>query len=303
MELQQARYVLAVAKTLNFTRAAEHCQVTQPALTRAIQRLETELGGDLIHRERQHTQLTDLGKLVLPKLQSMIAAADAARVHAQDFRSKAIAPLKIGLTPCVSAKLVARPLFEITRLMPGLRVDMIERPIERLLQMLLNGEINVAVAGDAGALPERIDHWKLFEEQLLVLLGAHDRRVAQPSISRETMESITWLERVGCEILEKSWPKISSLQKQPRIAHRGQHESHLQQMVAAGLGAMLIAEHAPYPPSLAAIPIEGKPLRRDVQLLAVAGRQYSPALDALIKVARVLDWQAEIDISAKDPPV
>ena len=66
MELQQARYVLAVAKTQNFTRAAETCHVTQPALTRAIQRLESELGGDLIVRERKRTQLTDLGKLVLP---------------------------------------------------------------------------------------------------------------------------------------------------------------------------------------------------------------------------------------------
>jgi DNA-binding transcriptional LysR family regulator len=138
MELQQVRYVLAVAKTLNFTRAAEQCHVTQPALTRAIQRLETEFGGDLIHRERQRTQLTDLGKLVLPKLQSMIAAADAAQFHARDFRSREIAPLKIGLTPCVSAKLIVRPLFEIARLMPGLRVDMVEQPADTLLQMLLD---------------------------------------------------------------------------------------------------------------------------------------------------------------------
>jgi hypothetical protein len=74
-------------------------------------------------------------------------------------------------------------------------------------------------------------------------------------------------------------------------------------MVAAGLVAMLIAEHAPYLPSLMAIPIEGSPLRRNVQLLAVAGRQYSPALDAFIKVARVLDWQAEIGISANACPL
>ena len=74
MELQQARYVLAVAETQNFTRAAETCHVTQPALTRAIQRLESELGGDLIVRERKRTQLTDLGKLVLPELRSMVVS-------------------------------------------------------------------------------------------------------------------------------------------------------------------------------------------------------------------------------------
>jgi DNA-binding transcriptional LysR family regulator len=69
MELQQVRYFLAVATTLNFTRAAEQCNVTQPALTKGVQKLERELGGQLIYRERQLTQLTDLGKEVLPILE------------------------------------------------------------------------------------------------------------------------------------------------------------------------------------------------------------------------------------------
>jgi DNA-binding transcriptional LysR family regulator len=50
MEMQQVRYFLALARELNFTRAAEACNVTQPALTRAIQALEAELGGRLFHR-------------------------------------------------------------------------------------------------------------------------------------------------------------------------------------------------------------------------------------------------------------
>ncbi|MBR0808899.1 LysR family transcriptional regulator substrate-binding protein, partial [Bradyrhizobium japonicum] len=81
----------------------------------------------------------------------------------------------------------------------------------------------------------------------------------------------------------------------PKVAHRSTQESHLQQMASAGLGAILVPEHAPRLPSLAAIPIEGDPVRREVQLLAVAGRQYSPALDAFIKVARVCDWTSALD--------
>lgn len=53
MEMHQIRYFLAVARSLNFTRAAEQCHVAQPSLTRAIQKLEDELGGLLLHRERQ----------------------------------------------------------------------------------------------------------------------------------------------------------------------------------------------------------------------------------------------------------
>jgi hypothetical protein len=77
--------------------------------------------------------------------------------------------------------------------------------------------------------------------------------------------------------------------------HRSAQESHLQQMASAGFGVMLTPEHAPRLPSLAAIPIEGDPVRREVQLLTVAGRQYSPALDAFIKVARGRDWTSALD--------
>src|ERR1700748_1212785 len=105
MELHQIRYFLALAQSLNFTRAAEQCNVTQPALTKAIQKLELELGGALIHRERQLTQLTDLGKLGLPMLERADTAAQSVRASAQEFRRREIAPLKIALASCVSASI------------------------------------------------------------------------------------------------------------------------------------------------------------------------------------------------------
>src|SRR5215510_14310967 len=101
VQLQHVRYFLALAQTFNFTRAAERCNVTQPALTKALRKVEHELGGDLIHRERQLTQLTDLGKLVFPTLQCTVDAADTARKQAKRFRSEQIAPLYIGLPPSI----------------------------------------------------------------------------------------------------------------------------------------------------------------------------------------------------------
>ena len=297
MELQQARYVLAVAKTQNFTRAAETCEVTQPALTRAIQRLEAELGGDLIVRERKRTQLTDLGKLVLPELENMVAAADDAQLRAKKFRSRDIAPLRIGLTPCVSANLLVRPLAEIARLMPGLRVEVVEHPADKLVDMLLDGEVNAAIAGRMITPSDRINLWRLFEEHFSVLVAGGDQIATRPRVSPRTLEEIVWLERAGCEVVKEFWSAISS-RRPPDIRHCGQHEGHLQYLVSAGLGAMLIPDHAAHLPSLVRVPIEGSPLRRDVRLLAVAGRQYSPALDAFIKCARLLDWQIEIERSA-----
>src|ERR1700749_3409051 len=126
MELHQIRYFLDLASSLNFTRAAEQCNVTQPALTKAVQKLEQELGGVLIHSERQLTQLTDLGKLVLPMLERAYAAAASVRASAEEFQRKEIPPVKIAIGSCVSTAIIEQPLVEITRFMPGLQVELVE---------------------------------------------------------------------------------------------------------------------------------------------------------------------------------
>src|SRR5512145_2960808 len=77
MEMHQIRYFLAVCDTLNFTRAAEACNVTQPALTRAIQKLEEELGGLLFRRERSATHITDLGRLMKQHLETVLQQTEA----------------------------------------------------------------------------------------------------------------------------------------------------------------------------------------------------------------------------------
>ncbi len=66
MDIHHIRYFLAVCETRNFTRAAEKCNVTQPALSRAVQQLEDEVGGLLFRRERNLTHITDLGALLRP---------------------------------------------------------------------------------------------------------------------------------------------------------------------------------------------------------------------------------------------
>jgi len=97
MEMHQVRYFLAVAQELNFSRAAEKCNVTQPSLSRAIQQLEGELGGPLFHRERHLTHLTDLGQMVQPHLETVYRAAVKAKKLSQDLNQLKRVPLKLGI--------------------------------------------------------------------------------------------------------------------------------------------------------------------------------------------------------------
>jgi DNA-binding transcriptional LysR family regulator len=292
MELHQIRYFVAVSRLRNFTRAAECCDVSQPALTKAIQKLEFAMGGELIHRERQLTQLTELGKLVLPMMEAVVTQADAAKSISREYQRKESAPLRIGLTPCVSANLLVGPLAEVARFVPGLQVEIVEEPPEQLVEMIYEGEISAALTSGADSLPDRIDQWVLFEERLLVLAAPDNQLMEFDCVPVSRLVDVAWLERVGCSVTRRL-ERVGLCGRQVKIAHRGRHESHLQHLVTAGLGVMLVAEHAPRLTCLSARPIEGDLLRQSVQLLAIAGRRYTPALDAFIKVLRLRNWTAD----------
>jgi DNA-binding transcriptional LysR family regulator len=85
MELHEIRYFLALGRSLNFTKAAQACHVSQPALTRAIRKLEDEFGGLLFCRERNNIRLTELGRLMVPHLQEASARIQAAKATAGRF--------------------------------------------------------------------------------------------------------------------------------------------------------------------------------------------------------------------------
>ena len=297
MELHQVRYFLAVASTLNFTRAAEQCNVTQPALTKGVQKLEQELGGQLIYRERQLTQLTDLGKEVLPMLERTLVSAEAVRRRAREFQRKEVAPLKIGLAPSISASLVLDPIAEIARFVPGLHVELREGATDNLVDLLLEGEISAAMVGDVQDIPDRIDEWSLFEERYVALLAPTHQLANRPSIGIDDLRETVLLERAGCDVAPKILQSYFS-EEPPRLGHCSGNDLHLQHMAAAGFGVILAPEHMPRLPTLKTIPLEGDPVSREVRLLAVQGRRYSPALDAFVKIARLRDWSAKASLAS-----
>jgi LysR family transcriptional regulator, hydrogen peroxide-inducible genes activator len=191
MELHQVRYFVALARSMNFTRAAEHCNVTQPALTKAIQKLEYELGGPLVFRERQLTQLTDLGKLMMPMLVRTLSSIEAARSNAKEFKRKKVATLRVGLTPSISASILMKPLADVTRQVSGLQVELVEVDSSSVFDDLLGGEIGVALGSSCiGSRPERIDRWGLFDEKVFVACAADGRLAEDAEASLKVWPSV-----------------------------------------------------------------------------------------------------------------
>src|ERR1700678_135530 len=114
MEMHQIRYFLAVGETLNLTKAAKHCNVAQPSLTRAIKALEAELGGELIRRERSLSHLTELGQRVLPMLRQCYETAVAAKSVAASMRNAEVVPLSLALSHTIGLKPFESMLKELS---------------------------------------------------------------------------------------------------------------------------------------------------------------------------------------------
>ncbi|MFD2055829.1 LysR family transcriptional regulator [Mesorhizobium calcicola] len=163
MEMQQVRYFLALSTTLNFTRAAEECNVTQPALTRAIKTLEDELGGELLRRERQHSHLTELGRRMLPLLQQCYEAANSAKSLAKAVQSSDVAPLNVTISNSVNIALLVSPFTELFRAYPGVHMKISRGSPTTVVEALKNGDVELAVAGQLGAAWDRLDTWPLSE--------------------------------------------------------------------------------------------------------------------------------------------
>lgn len=294
MELFQVRYFLALAKTLNFTRAAEACNVSQPALTRAIQKLEEELGGPLIYRERSLTQLTELGRAMLPLLETAYGAAEAATKQAAAFKRREFSPLRLGLGMTISAQILRPALRELEDRVKGFELSIAEGGSTDLCAKMLDGDLDAAVIVEPEKMPERLNRWPLFEDRYVVLCAAEHRlaTLAEIPVVELGDESVLMRASRGCDFEQALDRLCTEAGIKPRTRHTGSSDEHIQEMVRAGLGIAISAGHQPVGPDLVTRPIADAAARRRLFLAAVAGRQHGPALALFLKLMRARDWTA-----------
>src|SRR5262252_2755036 len=187
MEMHQVRYFLAVARTLNFTRAADECNVTQPSLTRAIKQLEAELGGDLFRRERPSAQLTELGQRMHPLLRQCYEAAIGALSLASAFKSGEVGALRIALTWSVDLSLLIPFLDQIKRQFNRLEFEFLRGSEREVAELLKKGEAELGIAAELDEAWERLDVWPLFTEDFQLVLSRHHRLADQGYIALEDL--------------------------------------------------------------------------------------------------------------------
>ena len=204
MEMHQVRYFLAVARILNFTRAAEECHVAQPSLTRAIKQLEEELGGDLFRRERNFTHLTEFGQRMQPFLQQCFDSATAAKSLASSLKSGAVAPLPIAVSSAINIAILMPHLVELTRLFKGLELRFLRGDPAMVAEQLKMGEAELAIAGPLGQTWDRLDSWPIFSEPYRLAVGKDHRLATAKPVTPADLTSERFLCRTYCENQEEA---------------------------------------------------------------------------------------------------
>jgi DNA-binding transcriptional LysR family regulator len=147
MELQQLRYVIAVAETNSFTRAAERCLVVQSALSHQVARLERELGARLFERTSRRVRLTPAGAAFLPAARQCLEAAERAANEVSAAVGEVRGRLAVGLIPTVAAVDIPAVLRDFRRQYPYVRISLRVGASDELIEQVKEGVIEVAFLG------------------------------------------------------------------------------------------------------------------------------------------------------------
>ncbi len=292
MEFNQIRYFLATTETLNFTRAAERCNVSQPALTRAIKKLEEELGGALFRRERNRTHLTDLGQVMREHLGKVDNTTQNALQAANKLLNLEKAPLRVGIMCTIGPRQTIPFLSKFQRLHPGIDLTIYDVTPQNMTDGLLCGDLDCALLGLPMTLHERFDSVKLYEERMVAIFPPDHRYRTEAAIPIKELTGERYLDRLNCEFRNSFFDLLAEHHVDVSVKYRSEREDWIQNMVLQGMGICLIPEYSITVEGLLCRPLSEPDLTRNVEMVTVSGHKRSPAVNAFIQEAISYHWPA-----------
>lgn len=290
MNLQDIRYLVAVAELRHFGRAAEACNVSQPTLSSQIRKLEQELGVTLLERTNKRVELTPVGSRILVHAQSALHEAGQMEAVARAARDPLVGSLKLGVIPTLAPYLMPLILKPLRQNYPGLTIELWEDQTRMLIDALRNHRLDAVLLATDTEAPE-ITEISLFDEPLLAALPLNHRLAAASTVREESLtDELLVLAEGHClanQALAACGTKLG-----PRSGFQGSMQAAtletLVNLVAAGYGATLIPALAA--DSLGQRGIALRPLSghssRTIRLASRPGFPRPQALRALEKVIR-----------------
>jgi LysR family hydrogen peroxide-inducible transcriptional activator len=290
-EMHQVKYFLTLCEELNFTRAAERCNVAQPALTRAIKQLEEELGGLLFHRERARTHLSELGQAVRPYLDEVRRQSLQAKELATSFIELKQTPLKLAIMCTIGPGNFIGLLSNLQAQHPGIELMISDAAAADLQSRLLAGELEAAIYCWPDQVDERLHYIPLFREQFFIVAGRQHRLAMNNAVRVGELDGERYLNRINCEQASVARDVFARHGTKVERVYRSERDDWILAMVAAGLGfAFMPRCSIPERADIVVRPLVEPEFWREVSLVTVRGRPHSPAIGALVREAMRTQW-------------
>jgi LysR family hydrogen peroxide-inducible transcriptional activator len=244
VNLKDLKYLVALADTGHFGKAAERTFVSQPTLSAQLKKLEEFLGVKLVERQPKNVQLTEVGKQVVVRARRMLDEGEEIIALARNNTDPFAGKLKVALIPTIGPYLLPRVMQKIRKALPHLGLMLYEHQTEPLLKRLRDGEIDLGIM----ALPisqEGMDSRKLYDEMFTVALPNNHPLAAKSTIKIQDLkgQTLLLLEDGHC-LRDQALEVCSRIEIREAEDFRATSLETLRQMVVAGLGITLLPETA-----------------------------------------------------------
>jgi LysR family transcriptional regulator, hydrogen peroxide-inducible genes activator len=271
LKLKDLRYLVAVADTRHFGRAAERCFVSQPTLSTQLKKLEEYLGVQLIERQPKRVALTAAGQEIVARARRILEASDEVVTLARAHRDPLAGVLRIAMLPTIGPYLLPRVARDIRKALPRLDLRLYEYPTATMLAKLRAGEIDLGIL----ALPVDLDGLEareLYDETFMVALPANHPLAKRPAIRVQDLqdETLLLLEDGHC-LRDQALAVCAQAGMQEKQDFRATSLETLRQMVATGAGVTLLPELATHGAYKYARGVVVRPFVRPAPLRKIGG--------------------------------
>jgi LysR family transcriptional regulator, hydrogen peroxide-inducible genes activator len=244
LKLKDLRYLVAVADTRHFGRAAERSFVSQPTLSAQLKKLEEYLGVQLIERAPKRVQLTAAGEEIVERARRILDASDEIVELARGHRDPLAGRLRLALLPTIGPYLLPNVAARLRKQLPRLELMLYEYQTDPMLEKLHSGEIDVGIL--AFPVPmDGLDSHELYKEPFTVAMPSAHKLAQRNTIKVDDLahETLLLLEDGHC-LRDQALDICSSTDVHEKQDFRATSLETLRQMVASGVGITLLPELA-----------------------------------------------------------
>lgn len=193
MRLEDLQQFLVIADTRNLHRAAERTGLTQSALTKSVRRLEDELGVRLFDRAPRGLELTDVGEAFAKRIGVMNLELKEALRELGEWRTSTVGVIRMGTTPPIFDTILAPAIQQFLRHRPGVRFELSVHTTAPVLELLLNGTLDLVTAVLSPTIPDGLETEIVCEQKMHFVVRKGHPLLDVPGARTADLREVRWL--------------------------------------------------------------------------------------------------------------